>query len=395
MAALVDRARTTFLSGGARHAVAIDLPEALPRVMADRERIVQVLTNLLANAARHSPESSPVRVEAARDGAHVAVSVADAGRGVPPEMLGRLFTRHVALAGGEAGSGSAATGLGLAICKGLVEAHGGRIRAESEGLGQGARFTFTLPVAEGGDAAAKPRPAAAQPPGGAPAKPRILVVDDDPHTLRTVRDALTRAGYAVRVTAEPDGIAGLIRSERPQLVLLDLMLPGTGGIELMAEVPELSDLPVIFISGYGRDETIARAFEAGAADYIVKPFSPTELTARVGAALRTRAGAAPFVLGALSIDYGRRRVTVDGRAVALTATEYEILRILSVHAGQVVTSESLLRQAGEGAREPTDTERVRAFVKQLRAKLGDDAANPAWIFTERGVGYRMARPGEE
>ena len=394
VAALVDRARTTFASGGARHTVAIDLPTELPRVMADRERIVQVLSNLLSNAARHSPESSPIRVEAARSGTHVAVSVADRGRGVPPDMLGQLFRKHVALAGGDAGGATAASGLGLAICKGLVEAHGGRIRAESEGLGRGARFTFTLPVAEGGHARAKARPAAKRPPGEAPAKPRILVVDDDPHTLRFVRDALNKAGYAVRVTAEPGEIAGLIRAERPKLVLLDLMLPGADGIELMAEVAELSDLPVIFISGYGRDETIARAFEAGAADYIVKPFSPTELTARVGAALRARAGAAPFALGALAIDYERRRVTVDGRAVALTATEYEILRILSVDAGRVVTSESLLRQAWDG-RDSTDTERVRAFVKQLRAKLGDDAARPTFIFNQRGVGYRMAKPGEE
>ena len=394
VAALVERARTTFLAGGARHGVAIDLPGALPRVMADRERIVQVLSNLLSNAARHSPESSPIRVEAVRDGAHVAVSVADEGRGVPPEMLGRLFAKHVALSGGDAGHGIAASGLGLAICKGLVEAHGGRIRAESEGLGRGARFTFTLPVAEGGDAA-RARPVAAHPPGDAPARPRVLVVDDDPNALRFVRDALTKAGYAVRITAEPGELADLIRTGKPQLVLLDLMLPGTGGIELMAEVPELSDLPVIFISGYGRDETIARAFEAGAADYLVKPFSATELTARVGAALRARAGAAPFVLGALAIDYVRRRVTVNGRAVALTATEYEILRILSVHAGQVVTSESLLRQAWNKEREPTDTARVRAFVQQLRTKLGDDPARPAYLFNERGVGYRMARPGEE
>ena len=231
-------------------------------------------------------------------------------------------------------------------------------------------------------------------PGEAPAKPRILVVDD-PHTLRFVRRALTKAGYAVWVTTEPGELADLIRSVRPQLVLLDLLLPGTGGIELMSEVPELSDLPVIFISGYGGDETIARAFEAGAADYIVKPFSPTELTARVGAAIRARAGSVPFVLGALAIDYARRRVTVHGRVVALTATEYEILRILSVDAGRVVTSESLLRRAWDKEREPTDTERVRSFVKQLRAKLGDDATRPAYILTERGVGYRMARPGEE
>ena len=394
VAALVDRARNTFLSGGARHAVQIDLPAELPRVVADRERIVQVLNNLLSNAARHSAESSPIRVEAVRDGAHVAVSIRDEGRGVPPEMLGQLFRKHVALTGGDAEGSIGASGLGLAICKGLVEAHGGRIRAESAGLGQGARFTFTLPVAGGEAAGATARPAAKRTPGEVSSKPRILVVDDDPHTLRHVRDALTKAGYAVRVTAEPDEMAGLIRAEKPRLVLLDLMLPGSDGIELMGEVAELSDLPVIFISGYGRDETIARAFEAGAADYIVKPFSATELTARVGAALRARAGSAPFVLGALAIDYERRRVTVGGRAVALTATEYEILRILSVNAGRVVTSESLLRQAWD-SREPTDTERVRAFVKQIRAKLGDDAARPALIFNERGVGYRMPKPGEE
>ena len=395
VAAFVDQARNTFLSGGARHTISIDLPADLPRVMADRERIVQVLNNVLSNAARHSPETSPIHVEGARDGVHVAISVSDQGRGVPPEMLAKLFRKHVALAGGDGGGGTGAAGLGLAICKGLVEAHGGRIRAESAGLGQGTRVTFTLPVAETQTDAgsAQPVPGRARAPGEARDGPRILVVDDDPVTLRYVRDALTAAGYAALVTAEPEEVANLIRTKKPRLVLLDLLLPGTDGIELMAQVPELSDLPVIFISAYGRDETIARAFESGAADYIVKPFSPTELTARVGAALRSRVGPEPFELGELVIDYERRRLTVGGEAVPLTATEYELLRILSVNAGRVVTTESLLRQ-GWGTRNAGDTEPVRAFVMKLRSKLGDDAANPTYIFNERGVGYRMARPGE-
>ena len=170
------------------------------------------------------------------------------------------------------------------------------------------------------------------------------------------------------------------------------MLPGTDGIELMRTVPELADLPVIFISGYGRDETIARALEAGAADYIVKPFSPTELTARIRAALRRRADPEPFLLGDLAIDYDRRQVTVAGRKVELIATEYELLLILSLNAGRVTTSETLLDRVWAG-RGNGDTKVVRAFVKQLRQKLGDDAANPAWIFNVRGVGYRIPRPG--
>ena len=139
--------------------------------------------------------------------------------------------------------------------------------------------------------------------------------------------------------------------------------------------------------------TVARALEAGAADYLVKPFSPTELLARVRAALRRRADPEPFVLGELAIDYDRRRVTVAGRAVELTPTEYELLRMLSLEAGRVVTYRALLDQIWN-RRAKGSWKVVRAFVKQLRAKLGDDAANPSWIFNVRGVGYRMPGPGE-
>ena len=397
VSSLADAARNTFLSGGARHTVIIDLPGDLPPVMADRERIVQVLNNLLSNAARHSPESSPIRMQAMRDGGNVEVSVRDEGRGVPPEMLGQLFRKHVALTGGRDADGAGPSGLGLAICKGLVEAHGGRIRAESPGLGRGARFTFTLPVAVGlAESATPPAQRArgrARVSGTSGERPPVLVIDDDPQTLRIVRRALTRDGYEVIETGEPEQIADLIRAEKPRLVLLDLVFPDADGIELMEQVPELSDLPVIFISGYGRDETIVRAFEAGAEDYVVKPFSATELLARVGAALRRRAGAEPFAHGKLLIDYETRRVTVGERVVPLTATEYELLRILSVNAGRVVASSSLLRQVW-GARESTDSEPVRAFVKKIRGKLGDNAADPTWIFNERGVGYRMSKPDE-
>ena len=386
---LVEQARTAFLSGDSRHTLLIDLPADLPRVMTDRGRIVQVLNNLLGNAARHAPDTAPIRIAAERDGMHVAVSVSDEGRGIAPEHLPYLFRKYGNAGDGERGAGS---GLGLAICKGLVEAHGGRIRAESAGPGQGARFTFTVPLAgeaAGSAGAAYQRRVA---PHGTRERPRILVVDDDPRMLRYVRDALLGAGYAPLVAADHRELSDLLAAERPALVVLDLVLPGTDGIELMETVPGLADLPVIFISAYGRDETIARALEAGAEDYVVKPFSQTELTARIGAALRRRAEPDLFVLGELALDYAHRRVTLGGRPLELTATEYELLRVLSLGAGRVATYDALLRQVWSG-RSHANPKLVRAYVQRLRRKLGDDTSQPAYILTERRVGYRMPRPG--
>ena len=382
---LVEPARRAFLSGGGRHAIVVHLPAGLPLVMADRNRIVQVLGNLVANAARHAPESTPIRIAVAREEAHVAVSVSDEGRGMAPDQLQNLFRKR-------AGDGEGALGghgLGLVICKGLVEAHGGRIRADSAGPGCGMTVTFTIPAAHE-PAVTAPRPVSAPPPSAAgPDGPsRILVVDDDARTLRFVRDALSRAGYTPLMTGATEQLPDIIRSEKPQLVVLDLLLPGRDGIELLAQVPELSDQPVIFSSAYGRDETIARALEAGAADYIVKPFSPTELVARVRTALRRYAKPQPFVVGELSIDSERRRVALGGRAVKLTTTEYELLRLLSLHAGRVVTHETLLRRVWAKRANP-HLNVVRFFVRSLRRKLGDSAARPKYILTERGVGYRM------
>ena len=388
VAELVEPARSTFVSGGGRHAILVDLPAGLPRVMADRRRIVQVLGNLISNAARHAPESTPIRVGAAHEQAHVAVSVSDEGSGVAPAQLPHLFRKH---AGGGEGA-TASKGLGLAICKGLVEAHGGRIRADSAGPGRGTAITFTIPAAaEPRSTATVPTNAPSPEAAGRDESPRILVVDDDPQTLRFVREALSQAGYAPLVTGASDELAHLIRSERPQLVLLDLLLPGSDGIELMQQVPELSDQPVIFISAYGRDETVARALESGAADYIVKPFSPMELVARVRAAVRRHADPQLFVVGDLAIDFQRRRVTVGGKAVDVTVTELNLLRVLSLHAGGVVTYETLLRRIWAKHKKP-NANLVRIFVRNLRRKLGDSATNPTYLFNEHGVGYRMPRP---
>ena len=391
VAVMVDRARSAFVSSGGRNHLEIDIAPDLPLVLADRRRIVQVLGNLLSNAARNSPESSVIRVSAVRDDVYVAFSVADEGRGIPANSLPLLFRKFSRVQSEEQGGD---TGLGLAICKGIVEAHGGRIWAESEGSGLGARFTFTLPTNEepGREAAiGLPAVSKGRDPKEVEAQARILTVDDDPQTLRYVRDTLAASGYTPIVTGEPQEALSLVVEETPQLVLLDLMLPGMDRIELMKEILEIAEVPVIFLSAYGREDLIAKAFDAGASDYVVKPFSPTELAARIRAALRRRAAAEPsepYVRGDLVIDYAERRVTLDGRPMSLTATEYRLLAELSANAGRVLTYEQLLERVWD-TRLPEDIRPMRTMVSKLRRKLGDDADNPTHIFTEPRVGLRI------
>ena len=394
VALLLDRARNAFISAGGRNVLEIDIEPDLPLVSVDRRRIVQVLGNLLSNAARNSPDSSVIRVSAARRDLYVAITVIDQGRGIPAEYLPQLFQKFSRVQAEEQGGD---TGLGLAICKGIVEAHGGRIWAESDGLGMGARLTFTLPTVEetgsGSPASRRSPEQEGREPGE---RVKVLAVDDEPQALRYVRDTLARAGYEPIVTGEPEEALRLMAAERPELALLDLMLPGRDGIELMQELLEIADVPVIFLSAYGREEQVARAFDLGAEDYVVKPFSPTELAARIRAALRRRAVSEPldpYALGDLAIDYAGRRVTLADQPVHLTPIEYRLLAELSGSAGRVLTYRHLLERVW-GVREESDVRPMRTVVNKLRGKLGDDAENPRYIFTEPRVGYWMPR-GEE
>ena len=391
VATLVDRARSTYLSAGGRNTLEIDLGPDLPPVMADRRRIVQVIGNLLSNAARHSPDGSVIRVVAVRQGGRVEISVADEGRGMPSERLPNLFRKFSRGVDDDPAGG---TGLGLAICKGVVEAHGGRIWADSDGPGQGARFTFTIPLVDEATAE-RYRPADGRRKETAVGEP-ILVVDDDPQALRYVRKTLADAGYDPIVTADPEHALLLLEEHRPHLVLLDLMLPGSDGIDLMQDVIRFVDVPVIFVSAYGRDHVIARALEKGAADYVVKPFSPTELIARIKATLRRRNGSYsdapshPYVVDDLTVNYAERFVTLAGHPVPLTATEYRLLFELSVNAGRALTHGQLLRRVWS-PKKPGDVRALRTHIRRLRRKLGEDAVNAKYIFAVPRVGYRMPR----
>ena len=224
---------------------------------------------------------------------------------------------------------------------------------------------------------------------------RVLAVDDDPQALRYVSDALTKAGYAPLVTGDPEEALRLVGDEEPDLVLLDMMLPGADGIELMKDILETAEVPVIFLSAYGQAQLVARALDMGAVDYIAKPFSPTELAARIRAALRRRAASEtsePYVLGGLVVNYGERRVTLAGRPLQLTAIEYRLLAELSANAGRVLTYEHLLQRVwgdvGDGGRCWTATDARLGVVAPAVAEGGHAAAGGGAARDVRRVGRR-------
>jgi PAS domain S-box-containing protein len=396
LGAVVEEARSTFASGGAGQEVRLELPEDLPVVKADRHRTVQVLINLLNNAASVSPEGAPITVSAQHDGQFVVVRVSDRGPGIPKEKLTQLFKKFAQLQ--EKSARLSGTGLGLAICKGIAEAQGGRIWADSPGEGLGATFSFTLPLAAQPAAAPSPVHEDATPAlriTRAPKRARVLAVDDDLRMLKYLRRALGDAGYEAVVTDDPEQVATLLETEEPDLILLDIVLPGTSGFDLLEGIRQFSAVPVIFLSGRDQEEDVVRGLELGADDYICKPFSPSELLARIDAALRRKAApdtaaARRFVAGDLSIDFAERSVTVAGRPVRLSATEYKLLYELATHGGRVLTHDQLLQRAwGEEYSGATDL--LRSSIRHLRRKLGDDARHPRYIMTEPQVGYRMPK----
>lgn len=229
---------------------------------------------------------------------------------------------------------------------------------------------------------------------------RILVVDDEPKLIRLVREVLSAVHYAVLSTGSGESAIDLIAVEQPDLVLLDIVLSGeTDGYEVARRVREFSDVPIIMLTAKARESDLLRGFEAGADDYLTKPFSSKELLARVGAVLKRirREPASPsgaeLVCGPLSIDLARRRVRISGREVHLTRTEYNLLLELASHHHQVMLHEQLLT-AVWGPEYRDDLEYLRAYIRYLRQKLEPDPANPCLIVTSQGVGYMLACPDD-
>jgi two-component system alkaline phosphatase synthesis response regulator PhoP len=223
--------------------------------------------------------------------------------------------------------------------------------------------------------------------------PRILVVDDDDNVRHLVAAYLEREGYLVSQAADGPAAVRLAESEPPDLIVLDLMLPGMGGLQVSRKLTAATDIPVLMLTARGEEDDVLRGFEAGADDYLVKPFSPKVLVARVRAILRRSGMEAsesegPLEVGDLILDVKCRELRRAGREVDLTAIEFDLLRVLAEHPGWVYSREQLLEQVW-GYDYLGDSRVVDVHIANLRRKIGDEPADPKYIRTVRGVGYKF------
>lgn len=230
-------------------------------------------------------------------------------------------------------------------------------------------------------------------------KASVLVVDDDLHLLRMIRRILELEGYQVLAVTDGETALSTLCEKIPDLVLLDIMMPGLDGVTVCQHIREFSQIPIIMVTAKGGDEEKVRGLDVGADDYITKPFSANELAARVRAVLRRgkQWDAKPepaFQCEALVVDFISRRVTLDGKEIDLTATEYRLLYYLARYAGRVVTPDTLLRQVW-GEEYEGENHLLQVNINRLRKKIGDDAKNHKYLITKPGIGYLVSKPDKQ
>ncbi|MBE3566963.1 MAG: winged helix-turn-helix domain-containing protein [Thermogemmatispora sp.] len=393
------------------HRFILRLPPSLPPVPCDPLRIEQTLNHLLDNAVRYSPGGGTIRLEVEAEGAELRVSITDQGLGIPREHLEHIFQRFYRLPREEAEGEEEGSGLGLAVARATIEAHGGRIWADSPGPGQGATFSFTLPLQATGELlapgpTAEPLPALTS--ANAPAHSQgptlrrerlasVLLAEQDARIARYLRAHLEEQGCQVQLATHSAQFFRLLDLQEPDLILLADLADITA-LELLRRLREFAETPVIALCTAGHEEEGVRLLDAGADDLVYKPFHLRELLARVRCRLRRRGRESAaearyqrvFRTGDLVIDYAQHQVFVNGQPVQLSRTEYRLLSTLAQHAGMVMTHELLLEKVW-GPEYSREIDFVWVYISRLRRKIEPDPRHPRYILTVPDVGYKLAR----
>ncbi|QBD81215.1 response regulator [Ktedonosporobacter rubrisoli] len=392
------------------HRFVLDVYPSLPMVTCDVVRVEQALNHLLENAVTYSSSGSVVTIRAEANDVEVRIGVSDEGVGIAAEQLDRIFDRFYR--GKQQEEHSDGSGLGLAAARATVEAHGGRIWADSLGVGQGATFYFTLPFMPRALTTAAPPAALVAGTAEVPALPkqsgrpalfrrdrrvRVLLAESDSRLTRYLRANLEEQQYRVQTVSHGVQFLRQLDLEEPDVILLSTRLADMSGVELLQRLREFSRTPVIMLADECDEDERVQIFDLGSDDLVVKPFGMKELLARVRALLRRQpSNTEPtnnqtnFSTGELTIDYAQHLVTVKGRTVQLSKIEYKLLSVLAQNVGMVVTHELLLEKVW-GPEYNRDVDFIWVYISRLRRKLEEDSRRPKYIVTVPDVGYKLVK----
>ena len=410
-----------------RHRFVLDIPSNVPPVLCDALRIEQVINHLLNNAVTYSPSGKIVRIQLETNDEEARISVADEGIGIDSEHLERIFDRFYRIqpratttplrdvqpgTPGQMDRDEAlhgrGSGLGLAAARSTVEAHGGKIWADSLGMGQGAIFYFTLPFTprspasyaplsgiDGSTSQASPR--AQTIPLKQDHRVHVLLAENDARLVRYLRANLEEQQYRVHTINHGVQFLRQMELEEPDIIILSTRLADMQGLELLQRLREFSTVPVMMLYDACDEDERVQLFDLGCDDLVMKPFSMKELLARVRALLRRQAQPSAqaqkpsvFVTGDLVIDYAQHLVTVRGLPVQLSRTEYKLLSTLAQNVGMVVTHELLLEKVW-GPEYNRDIDFIWVYISRLRRKVEANSRRPEYILTVPDVGYKLAK----
>jgi DNA-binding response OmpR family regulator/signal transduction histidine kinase len=412
IAELLNQLVKRWQTQSSQHRFTVVIAPNIAPVMCDAVRIEQVLNHLLNNAVKYSPANTTITMRLDSNDIEVRVTIADEGSGITPEHIERIFDRFYRVAReSEQAEGS---GLGLAAARATIEAHGGGIMAESSGHNQGTTFYFTLPFSP-------PLPQFTRVQGAAAIVPqvsdgmeaigqrtrsgslkydrraRVLLAESDPRMLRYLRANLEEQHYRVQTVNHGIQFLRQLDLEEPDIIILATRLADMSGVELLQRLREFSQIPVLMVCDDCHEDERVQLFDLGGDDLVMKPFSMKELLARVRALLRRHASAGEtatqqtiFTTGDLLIDHAQHIVSVEGRPVQLSRTEYNLLNVLAQNAGMVVTHELLLEKVW-GPEYHRDIDFIWVYISRLRRKVEPDPRHPRYILTVPDVGYKLAK----